>query len=308
MFRVGLNPYGLTYTLGLQGAGTPRANPRPIGLDGFIDVVREAGVRSIELDWRWLTPMSAGRAGAPSRQGGRPDPDLQLLAGAATRRDAGARHPLRDRARRADPPPAPDAGRRGRASRMGPAMEGHGCTRPRDAEAGSAPRGRRGAGPGDREPSGFRQRGAGGDRRRGRRARGHRPGHRESVRGGRGSGRVRAARRPPHPARAPQGLHRAVHRTRAIGWCAARLATGACRSGPSRRSSRTHSPSLTASLEPGALEVRHIRLFTPEWWIGYPPRAASELGDRAWAACATISSTPAPTTERPGSAERPGRR
>ena len=39
-----------------------------------------------------------------------------------------------------------------------------------------------------------------------------------------------------------------------------------------------HSPSLTASLEPGALEVRHIRLFTPEWWTGYPPRAASELG------------------------------
>ena len=39
-----------------------------------------------------------------------------------------------------------------------------------------------------------------------------------------------------------------------------------------------HSPSLTASLEPGALDVRHIRLFTPDWWNGYPPRAASELG------------------------------
>ena len=25
--RVGLNPYGLTWTLGLQGRGTPRANP-----------------------------------------------------------------------------------------------------------------------------------------------------------------------------------------------------------------------------------------------------------------------------------------
>jgi sugar phosphate isomerase/epimerase len=40
---------------------------------------------------------------------------------------------------------------------------------------------------------------------------------------------------------------------------------------------RAHPP-LTASLEPGALEARHIRLFTREWWTGYPPRAAGELG------------------------------
>jgi sugar phosphate isomerase/epimerase len=35
---------------------------------------------------------------------------------------------------------------------------------------------------------------------------------------------------------------------------------------------------LAASIEPGALEARHIRAFTPEWWTGYPPREASELG------------------------------
>jgi hypothetical protein len=35
--------------------------------------------------------------------------------------------------------------------------------------------------------------------------------------------------------------------------------------------------SLAASVEPGALEARHIRLFTARWWQGYPPRAASEL-------------------------------
>jgi sugar phosphate isomerase/epimerase len=34
---------------------------------------------------------------------------------------------------------------------------------------------------------------------------------------------------------------------------------------------------LTASLEPGALEARHIRLFTADWWRGYPPRDAREL-------------------------------
>jgi sugar phosphate isomerase/epimerase len=40
----------------------------------------------------------------------------------------------------------------------------------------------------------------------------------------------------------------------------------------------SHTPSLTASIEPGALESRHIRLFTSEWWDGYPPRSARELG------------------------------
>lgn len=55
---VGLNPYGLTYTLGLQGAGPPRANPHPRGLEGFLAIAAEAGARVVELDWRWLTPMS----------------------------------------------------------------------------------------------------------------------------------------------------------------------------------------------------------------------------------------------------------
>jgi sugar phosphate isomerase/epimerase len=35
---------------------------------------------------------------------------------------------------------------------------------------------------------------------------------------------------------------------------------------------------LTASIEPAALEARHIRVFAPEWWHGYPPRDAAELG------------------------------
>jgi hypothetical protein len=34
---------------------------------------------------------------------------------------------------------------------------------------------------------------------------------------------------------------------------------------------------LTASLEPGALAARHIRLFTPDWWRGYPPVDARQL-------------------------------
>jgi hypothetical protein len=34
---------------------------------------------------------------------------------------------------------------------------------------------------------------------------------------------------------------------------------------------------LTASLEPGALQARHIRLFTEDWWRGYPPMDARRL-------------------------------
>jgi len=54
-----LNPYGLTYTLGLQGGGTPQANPHPLGVAGFIAIVRELGLTVIELDHRWLTPLDA---------------------------------------------------------------------------------------------------------------------------------------------------------------------------------------------------------------------------------------------------------
>lgn len=56
--RTGLNPYGLTYYLGLQGAGTPRANPNGVGLEGFIALATELGARAIELPENWLKPMS----------------------------------------------------------------------------------------------------------------------------------------------------------------------------------------------------------------------------------------------------------
>lgn len=58
MVRAGLNPYGLTYHLGLQGAGTPRANPRGAGLEGFIKIARELGARTLEIFDPWLRTMS----------------------------------------------------------------------------------------------------------------------------------------------------------------------------------------------------------------------------------------------------------
>ena len=38
-----------------------------------------------------------------------------------------------------------------------------------------------------------------------------------------------------------------------------------------------HHPTLTAVLEPGALEARHVRFLKPEWWALYPPKTAASL-------------------------------
>ncbi len=58
MLRVGLNPYGLTYWLGLQGHGTPRANSKGVGLEGFIGLATEINAKVVELHNGWLTKMS----------------------------------------------------------------------------------------------------------------------------------------------------------------------------------------------------------------------------------------------------------
>jgi sugar phosphate isomerase/epimerase len=54
---MGLNPYGLTYHLGLQGRGTPRANPSAAGLEGFLALVDELGARAVELWEGWLSEL-----------------------------------------------------------------------------------------------------------------------------------------------------------------------------------------------------------------------------------------------------------
>lgn len=69
--RTGLNPYGLTYYLGLQGRGTPRANPNPAGLEGFIAITAELGGRAIELWDGWLDELGeAGLAALKQRLDG----------------------------------------------------------------------------------------------------------------------------------------------------------------------------------------------------------------------------------------------
>jgi len=56
--RTGLNPYGLTYHLGIQGVGTPRANPKAVGLEGYISLATELGARTLELWEGWTGKMS----------------------------------------------------------------------------------------------------------------------------------------------------------------------------------------------------------------------------------------------------------
>ncbi|MEZ5667371.1 MAG: sugar phosphate isomerase/epimerase [Alphaproteobacteria bacterium] len=56
--HVGLNPYGLTYHLGLQGHGTPRANPDGRGLRGFIAIARELKAEVLEIFEPWLTALT----------------------------------------------------------------------------------------------------------------------------------------------------------------------------------------------------------------------------------------------------------
>lgn len=58
MLRIGLNPYGIAYSVGLQGANTPRANPRPLGLWGYLDLAEQVGAtNTIELPTAWVAAL-----------------------------------------------------------------------------------------------------------------------------------------------------------------------------------------------------------------------------------------------------------
>ena len=58
MFSVGLNPYGLAYTLGIYGAGTARANPPPWTIAQYVAFAESLHVRGIELHTPHLHPLS----------------------------------------------------------------------------------------------------------------------------------------------------------------------------------------------------------------------------------------------------------
>ena len=57
-YTFGLNPYGTAYHVGLHGAGGPRANPNGVGLEGFLALGQELGARAIEIFDPWLRALS----------------------------------------------------------------------------------------------------------------------------------------------------------------------------------------------------------------------------------------------------------
>jgi len=58
MLETGINPYGLTYVLGLQGQGTPRVNPKGAGLEGFVAIAEQLDAKTLEIFEPWLAKMS----------------------------------------------------------------------------------------------------------------------------------------------------------------------------------------------------------------------------------------------------------
>ena len=277
VLTIGLNPYGLTYTLGLQGMGTARANPHGEGLAGFLRIARECGAACIELDWRWLTPLRDEELDRVAEAiGGLPTIYSHWLAHEpgesiedAIRRAAriragilrmhltpvleGARaawggrwHELTRHARevlRQDARRVADAG-------LVLALENH-------QDLGSEELLDLAGELGDHvgivldtgnpyavgeDPVAFTRRAA---------------------------GRIRHLHLKDYVAQFTDEGFRLVR-------CA--VGDGAVPFAEMFAALARERDTLTASMEPGALESRHIRLFAPEWWNGYPPREARELG------------------------------
>lgn len=81
MLRVGLNPYGIAFTIGLQGRGTPRANPNPLGLAGYLDLADEIGAATIEIPTALLTPLTGAELRALRERLDRRDVTVVLSQG-----------------------------------------------------------------------------------------------------------------------------------------------------------------------------------------------------------------------------------
>jgi len=201
----GLNPYGLTYYLGLQGMGGPRANPRGAGLEGFQALGRELGAKVMEIFDPWLRAMTDAELAALRARleayGVTPIISWGLMMG-----------------------PFKSALRSARA--LGATTIRCGLTTVLCGDCSAL---------GDKWP--------------------------ELV------ASVGAALADYGPRSADEG-YRLVR-------CA--LGDGAVPVRAMLDLFARHRTGLTAVLEPGALEARHVRFLTPDWWGGYPPKCAEAL-------------------------------
>jgi sugar phosphate isomerase/epimerase len=277
MFRVGLNPYGLAYTVGLQAEGKTPPNPRAIGMAGFLDVARGMGARCIELDGRWLAAMSDAELA-------RVDDDLAgetVICSYWLSQEHGETlaEPIRRSVAigavliRLHLTPVLEGARARQGARWSEMLAHSRLTLRREAaraaDAGVT------LGIEDHQDLGSE----------------------ELVdiaeHAGANVGVVFDTGNPFAVGEDPlEFARRAGHRICHVhlkdyiaqatdeGYRLIRCAIGdGCvplRDIAAALENRT--PHLTASIEPGALAGRHIRLFTADWWQGYPPRAARELG------------------------------
>jgi sugar phosphate isomerase/epimerase len=278
MLRVGLNPYGLTYTLGFQGTGTPRVNPAPVGLEGFVRIAREIGARCIELDWRWLEPLdddALARLGDECRADGMTvitSSWLHHRPGETLDEPVRAARALGAALMRLHLTPVLEGARARLGSRWA-AMVAHAratllAEAPKAAAAGLH------VGLEDHQDLGSEEllslAEAAGD---------HvgvvfDTGNPFAV----GEDPVAFARR---AARRIRHLHlkdyRAQFSDEGVRLVRCPIGDGCVPLDAIAAVLDAHGVDVTASLEPAALEARHIRLFTAEWWSGYPARDAHEL-------------------------------
>lgn len=273
MLRVGLNPFGIAYTVGLQGKNTARANPNGIGLDGFVGLAEAIGARAIELPVAMLEPL--GEAGLHRLQERLAARDLSsVLSSPMQLKEAGVAcaHALNarvirmsltdvlcgDRAQKGDLWPeivdntrcALEASARLAADHgLQVAIENH-----QDFTSGELLEMSEAAGPNvgicfdignalavGEDPCAF--------------ARTVAP-------------RVKHVHLKDYRAQWTDEGYRLVR-------CA--LGDGTVLFPEVVRILGEHHPTLTASIEVGALAARHVRLLNPEWWQGYPPRSVHDL-------------------------------
>jgi len=275
MLRIGLNPYGLAYSIGLQGRGTARANAAPMTMAEFIAMAGRRGAACVELDGRWLTNLSdqdlAETRATIAASGMTPLCSDWLLHEPGETLDHALRYTAAVGAGllRLHLTPVLEGARASQKARWRTLLD-HARGVLNDAARKAVDRGLTlaienhqdltseelltfAADAGDNvgivmdtgnpfavgeDPVAFALRAA---------------------------ARIRHVHLKDYRAQFTAEGYRLVRCTIGEG-CVPFTAIAAALP-----------PNLTASIEPGALEARHIRLFDPAWWDGYPPREASEL-------------------------------
>jgi len=275
LIRTGLNPYGLAYTLGLQGRGTSRANPEGGGLEGLIALGTELNAKVLELPEPWLAEQrEAGFASLRDRlkeldmtpvvSSGLQHGDFEFLIEAAQALGAGfirmALTPILCGDRAAAGPKWPElvASVHDKLGRYSAVAADHGLTivieNHQDFTSAELAAFCEEFGP--------------------------------SVRIVYDTGNSFPVAEAPLDFTATIAPYvRYVHlKDYRIQWTDDGLRLVRCAIGDGAvpfpelfALLEAHHDDMLCVLEPGALESRHVRLFTPEWWTGYPPRTAEQL-------------------------------